>query len=71
MKKINPKAKIVVLVDSNPTRKGTARYDRVKRLLAHKGKPVEKFVEAGGRLGTLAYAVDHEWVKLSGGASKR
>jgi hypothetical protein len=69
MTKINPKAKILVLVKTNPTRKGTARYDRVKRLLAHKGKPVEAFVEAGGRLGTLAYAVEHEWIKLS--ASKR
>ena len=57
-------ARIKVLVDQNPTRKGTGRFERVARILKHNGKTVADFVKHGGKIASLSFAVEHDWIKV-------
>jgi hypothetical protein len=59
-------AKIKVLIDENPVRAGTGRFERVANLMKHDGKLVADFLKKGGRGGTLKYAVEEGWVKVIG-----
>lgn len=57
-------ARIRVLVKENPTRKGTGRFDNVKRIMAHNGKTVAEFVKHGGKVASLTFAAQQGWAKV-------
>lgn len=54
---------ITLLVKENPKREGTAAYERFE--LYSKHKTTDAFLAAGGTSSTLAYDVEHEYIKLS------
>lgn len=58
-------ARIRVLVDENPAREGTGRFDRVKRIMRHDGKTVAEFVKHGGKLASLSFSVKKNWIKVA------
>jgi len=64
--KWSEKAKIKVLADENPCRKGTGRHERVANLFKYDGKLVSDFLAKGGKTGTLAYSAEQGWVKVVG-----
>ena len=58
-------ARIRVLVEENPAREGTGRFDRVKRIMRHNGKTVAEFVKHGGKLASLSFSVKKNWIKVA------
>lgn len=57
-------AKIKVLLEENPCRAGTPRYDRVTNLFKHDGKLVKDFLAKGGKTGTVSYSAKMGWIKV-------
>lgn len=58
-------ARIRVLTKENPCRKGTSRFDNVKRIIAHNGKTVAEFVKHGGKVASLTFAAQQGWAKIA------
>jgi hypothetical protein len=70
--RLNPKMKIVPMVDENPRRKGTFGFKSMAIILkAGKKRPmtVGQFEERNGRLRDLHWDLEAGHVKLSGKAS--
>lgn len=63
-KKFAEDAKITKLVEKNPCREGTGKFDRVAAILKHHGKTVGAFIKGGGKQGSLAHCVSKKWIKV-------
>ena len=61
-KRLNPAAKIHLLVAENPCRPGTGHFDRFALFV--EGMTVEAFLAAGGIPGDVRYDVEHGFISL-------
>lgn len=69
--KVDPTARIVVLVRDNPFREGTAVHARVGAVLRANGRPVSSALAHGARTSTVRHLVAEKLVRLEKKASSR
>lgn len=62
----DPDAKITLLVEENPRRPGSARFEQfeIARRIAERGGSVGDYRKAGGMTGTLRRCVSRGWIRV-------